>query len=72
MISCCCPHSVYHESYHIHTGSYDAIYSNILRILLRMAGSVHPMDAKHRTAAKRANIKPDDEGEVVFKQIDAE
>lgn len=63
---------MFHESYQIKAGTYDAIYSNMPRILLSMAGSLKPINAKHRSAAKRANVKADDHEDEVFKQIDAD
>jgi len=54
----------WHESYHIHAGEYDTVYSNMSRVLFGKVGDIYPLTGKLRTAAGRANLQTQSQDEA--------
>ena len=54
---------IWHETYRVPAGEWEAIYGNMPRIGLAAAGQMVPMD-RSSTAARRLSERPDDEAPV--------
>ncbi len=51
---------IWHETYRVRAGEYEAIYGNMPRIGLAAAGEHTPVGSSNATAACRMGIRPDD------------
>lgn len=51
---------IWHETYKVHAGEYEAIYGNMTRIGLASAGAHVPVTAKGRSAARRIGATAED------------
>jgi hypothetical protein len=51
---------IWHETYQVHAGRYEAIYGNMPRAGLAAAGSHVPLTAKGRSAARRSGAAEED------------
>ena len=51
---------IWHETYKVHAGEYEAIYGNMTRAGLTLAGDHVPLAVKGRSAAKRIGATEDD------------
>jgi hypothetical protein len=52
---------IWHETYKVHAGEYEAIYGNMPRVGLAKAGEHAPVGSTAATAARRIGARPDDE-----------
>jgi len=51
---------IWHETYKVHAGEYEAIYGNMTRTGLEAAADHVPLSAKGRTAARRIGAAEED------------
>jgi hypothetical protein len=51
---------IWHETYKVHANEYEAIYGNMIRTGLALAGDHVPVTAKGRSAAKRIGATEED------------
>jgi hypothetical protein len=57
---------IWHETYKVHAGEYEAIYGNMPRFALANAGGHVPLKAKGRTAARRIGASAEDVPVVAY------
>ena len=57
---------IWHETYRVHAGDYEAIYGNVPRIGLAAAGQHLPLVGSSATAARRIGARPDDTAPVEY------
>jgi Domain of unknown function (DUF4188) len=51
---------IWHETYRVRAGEYEAIYGNMPRVGLAAAGEHRPVGSSNATAAARIAVRPDD------------
>jgi Domain of unknown function (DUF4188) len=57
---------IWHETYRVRAGEYEAIYGNMPRVGLAKAGELVPVGSANETAAKRIGARPDDRAPVAY------
>jgi Monooxygenase af470-like len=57
---------IWHETYRVHAGDYEAVYGNVPRIGLAAAGQHLPLVGSSATAARRIGARPDDTAPVEY------
>ena len=55
---------IWHETYRVHAGEYEAIYGNMPRVGLGAVGDLVPIGSTTATAAQRIGARPDDRAPV--------
>ncbi len=51
---------IWHETYRVRAGEYEAIYGNMPRVGLAAVGDHRPIGTTSATAARRIKLRPDD------------
>ena len=51
---------IWHETYRVRAGEYEAIYGNMPRVGLAAVGEHRPVGSTSATAAQRIGVRPDD------------
>jgi hypothetical protein len=51
---------IWHETYRVRAGQYEAIYGNMPRVGLAAVGDLTPVGSTNATAARRIGLRPDD------------
>jgi hypothetical protein len=57
---------IWHETYRVRAGEYEAIYGNMPRVGLAGAGELVPVGSTNDTAARRIGARPDDRAPVAY------
>jgi len=57
---------IWHETYRVHAGEYEAIYGDMPRIGLGAVGELVPIGSTSSTAAQRIGARPDDRSPVAY------
>lgn len=57
---------IWHETYRVRAGDYEAIYGNTPRIGLAAAGQHLPLVGSSATAARRIGARPDDKAPIEY------
>ncbi len=55
---------IWHETYRVRAGEYEAIYGNMPRVGLAAVGDLVPIGSTSATAAQRIGARPDDRAPV--------
>ena len=55
---------IWHETFMVAAGSYEAIYQNMPRVGLSAVGDLVPIGLTSATAAQRIGVRPDDRAPV--------
>jgi len=51
---------IWHETYRVRAGDYEAVYGNMPRVGLAAASEHRPVGSANATAARRIGVRPDD------------
>jgi hypothetical protein len=57
---------IWHETYKVHAGEYEAIYGNMPRVGLAKVGELVPVGSTNDTAARRIGERADDRAPVAY------
>ena len=58
--------AIWHETYRVHAGDYEAVYGNMPRIGLAAAAERRPLVGSTGTAARRIGARPDDTAPIEY------